>query len=96
MLKIGCIVIIYFWTPAIISHTRYKQAHRLISRQWSGRLNGSLVATSDCWRRVGGGLGVSKVGTSRRLVLRLGASVGLDDRIMDVVTVGQGSKRCAA
>lgn len=84
-----------FIEPSVVNvRMSCNQSRDLVLR--SGRLDGTLVATSDCRRRVSGGLGVSKVGASRRLVLRVGTSVGLDGRILDVVTVRQGSKRSAA
>ena len=66
-----------------------------------GRLNSTLVATSDCRRRVVGRLGInSKITASRRLVLRVdasvGTSVGLGGRVLHVVSVGHGTKRNTA
>lgn len=59
---------------------------------WSGRLNSALVATSDGRRRIDDRLGISsKVTASRRLVLRVGTSIGLDSSVLDVVGVGTGS-----
>jgi hypothetical protein len=63
-----------------------------------GRLDSALIATSDSRRRADDRLGISSGGVtaSRRLVLRVGTSVGLDGRVLDVITVRQGSKRRAA
>lgn len=58
-----------------------------------GRLNSALVAASNGRRRVDGRLGLSsKVTASRRLVFRVGTSIGLDSSVLDVVGVGTGSK----
>jgi hypothetical protein len=63
----------------------------------SGRLDSALVATSDGRRRADDRLGISGgVTASRTLVLRVGTSVGLNGRVLDVVTVRQGGKRSAA
>jgi hypothetical protein len=62
-----------------------------------GRLDSALVATSDGRRRADDRLGISGgVTASRRLVLSVGTSVGLDGRVLDVVAVRQGGKRSAA
>jgi hypothetical protein len=61
-----------------------------------GRLDSALVAASNGRRRADDRFGVSSgVTASMRLVLRVGTSVGLDGRVLDVVTVRQGSKRSA-
>lgn len=72
--------------------TKTKQLGDLVLR--GGRLNSALIAASDGGRRVDGRLGISgKVTASRRLILRVGTSICLDSRVLDVVGVGSGRHR---
>lgn len=87
-----------FVGPSVVSGDDGKAAESRDLVLLGGRLDSALIATSDSRRRADDRLGISSGGVtaSRRLVLRVGTSVGLDGRVLDVITVRQGSKRRAA